>query len=124
MLVIISRLRCIQVGTNGYISFDKVFTEYATFEFPGAGQVTLVAPFFSDIDISKGTGRISYEVHTRRNSESLFSKVNSIINEEMGTDFFGAWLLLAEWRNAPEFGRSQTIVSKHLSFLLIMHPFS
>ena len=100
-----------QVGTNGYISFDKVFTDYTIFEFPGSEEVTLVAPFFSDIDISKGTGNIKYEVHTLRNSEAVFSDINTIINEYMDADFSGSWLLLAEWKNVPEFGRSQLIVS-------------
>ena len=73
--------------------------------------MTLVAPFFSDIDTSKGTGTISYEIHTLRKSEALFTDINAIINDQMDTEFSGTWLLLAEWKNAPEFGRSQSIVS-------------
>ena len=100
-----------QVGTNGYFSFDKVFTDYATFEFPGIGDVTLVAPFFSDIDISDGIGSISYEVHTRRTSQSLISKIDTIINDQMSTQFSGSWLIIAEWKNVPQFGRSHVFVS-------------
>ena len=88
-----------------------MFSDYAPFEFPGIGTVTLVAPFFGDIDISKGTGSIRYEVHTVRTSASLFSSLNTIINDQMDTEFSGAWLLLADWRNVPEFGRSQSYVS-------------
>ena len=101
----------LQVGTNGYLSFDKVFTDYLAFEFPGLGDVTLVSPFFCDIDISKGTGSISYEVHTAGQSTVIFSDINTIVREQMETDFSGTWLLVAEWRNVPEFGRLQTIVS-------------
>lgn len=100
----------VQVGTNGYLSFDKVFTDYESFEFPGQGHVTLLAPFFADIDISKGTGSISYEVHTVRQSEAIFSVVNRIVRERVDSEFSGTWLLVAEWRDVPEFGRSQYIV--------------
>lgn len=93
------------------MSFDKVFTDYESFEFPGRGSVTLVAPFFSDIDISDGTGVISYEVHALRHSQTLISEFNTIINDEFGTEFEGTWLLLAEWKKVPQFGRSQFIVS-------------
>ena len=73
--------------------------------------MTLVAPFFSDIDISDGTGNIKYEVHTQQSSPAIFSDINAIINEYVDADFFGSWLLLAEWKNVPEFGRSESIVS-------------
>lgn len=108
-----------QVGTNGYLSFDKVFTDYVTFEFPGDGHVTLVAPFFTDIDISKGTGSITYEVHTPKNSEALFSGINAVINDQMKTNFTGSWLIVAEWKNVPEFGGSKYIVC----FLLHMFTY-
>ena len=100
-----------QVGTNGYISFDKVFTDYSPFEYPGNSRVTLVSPFFVDIDTSYGTGKIRYEIHALSQSPALFEDINHIINEQMDAAFAGKWLLLAEWRNCPEFGRSQSIVS-------------
>ena len=103
-------LLLIQVGTNGYLSFDKVFTDYESFEFPGLGHVTLLAPFFCDIDISKGTGRISYEVHKVSQSEAVFAEVNRIVREKMNTEFSGTWLLVAEWRDVPEFSGYQHIV--------------
>ena len=101
----------VQVGTNGYFTFDNVFTDYSNFEFPGVGINTLVAPFFCDQDISKGLGSIRYEIHTRKTSEALIAKVNLVINKKMGTDFSGVWTLLAEWKDAPEYGRSHYFVS-------------
>ena len=101
----------LQVGTNGYFSFDKVFTDYTPYEFPGSSKVSLVSPFFSDIDTSYGTGIIRYEVHTLSQSPTVLAEVSRIINEHTGEAFAGSWLLLAEWRNVPEYGRSQRIVS-------------
>lgn len=109
----------VQVGTNGYLSFDKVFTDYVTFEFPGDGHVTLVAPFFSDIDISKGIGSITYEVHTPKYSETLFSDINAVINDQMKTNFTGSWLIVAEWKNVPEFGGSIYTVRFLLSTYIV-----
>ena len=109
----------IQVGTNGYFTFDKVFTDYSNFEFPGVGINTLVAPFFCDQDISKGLGTIRYEIHTWKTSEALIAKVNSVINKKMGTEFFGIWMLLAEWRDAPEFGRSHDFVSHCIIYIVM-----
>ena len=100
-----------QVGTNGYLSFDKVFTDYEPFEFPGLGSLSLVAPFFCDIDISDGTGVISYEVHALRHSPTRLAFVSTIVNEEFGTEFEGTWMLVAEWKNVPAFGRREDIVS-------------
>lgn len=100
-----------------------MFTNYETFEFPGGGHVILVAPFFSDIDISYGTGRIRYEVHTLKSSEAIFSDINMIINDQMKTEFSGTWLLLAEWRNVPKFAGLQFIVrfSIHLACMAILN---
>lgn len=72
--------------------------------------MTLVAPFFTDIDISKGTGSITYEVHTPTNSEALFSDIHTVINDQMKTNFTGSWLIVAEWKDAPEFGGFKNIV--------------
>ena len=93
-----------QVCTNGYISFGvakpyiyggELFDEY--FFTP------LVAPYLIDIDHSFGVGNISYEVHTVTTSKPLLSKVNSLINEHMGTQFNGEWMLVAEWKNVPQY---------------------
>ena len=73
--------------------------------------MTLVSPFFADIDVSKGQGDIRYQVHTLAQSPALFADVNKIINEAKGTAFAGKWLLLAEWNDVPEFGRSLRFVS-------------
>ena len=101
----------IQVGTNGYFTFDEAFTDYSSFVFPGVGVNTLVAPYFCDIDVSNERGSIRYEVHTRRTSQSLISKVNSLISDYMNTEYSGSWMLIAEWKNAPQFGGPIYIVS-------------
>ena len=61
----------------------------------------MVAPFFTDIDITSGVGQINYEVHTEATSLSLLSCVNSLINYHAQTEFNGVWLLVATWDGVP-----------------------
>ena len=71
----------------------------------------LIAPYYTDIDISNGVGTISYEVHSDTTSMSLLSKVSSLINEYKQTEFSGEWMLLAEWRDAPKFGYNTEVTT-------------
>ena len=92
----------IQVGTNGYFTFDG-YTGYSPFLFNASRNLSLVAPFFTDIDISNGIGQISYEIHNESVSEPILSSVDSVINEYLQTDFHGEWLLVAKWDDVPHF---------------------
>ena len=56
-----------------------------------------VAPYFS-VSLYH-VGKVSYEVHTTTTSMSLLSKVNSLIDEHMQTQFSGEWMLVAEWKD-------------------------
>jgi len=100
-----------QVCTNGYFVFDRVVTSYTPYLFNGFDTYSLVAPFFTDIDISRGVGQIQYEMHTTATSEYLLSNVNKLINEHTEMEFSGEWLLIAEWRDTPAFARPLDIVS-------------
>ena len=100
-----------QVCTNGYFVFDHVLTSFIPYLFDGFDTYSLVAPFFNDIDISRGVGQIRYEIHTTASSEYLLSNVSKLINEHTGMEFSGEWLLIAEWRDAPAFSQPLDIVS-------------
>ena len=98
-----------QVGTNGYFTF-KEFTNFSPFTFNGNRNLSLVAPFFTDIDISSGYGQINYEIHTKITSQFILSQVNSVINDHAQTEFSGDWLLVAMWDEVPRFGGGYSIV--------------
>ena len=97
-----------QVGTNGYFTFDG-FTGYSPFIFNENTTQSLVAPFFTDINISEGVGQIDYEIYTLTTSQSILSEVNSLINEHTQTEFNGEWLLVATWDNVPPFGDNSIV---------------
>jgi hypothetical protein len=90
----------IYVGTNGYFTFDG-YTGFSPFLFDANSGESLVAPFFTDINIASGIGQISYEVHNDSTSQSLLSSVDSVINNNIQTNFHGEWLLVAKWDNVP-----------------------
>ena len=99
-----------QVGTNGLISFGGPITDFSPSLFPLEHNF-IVAPFWSDVDISNGVGRIRYEVHTTSSVGSTFlSNVSQFIQEQMNTSFTGQWMLLVEWDEVPQFAGSLSVV--------------
>ncbi len=106
-----------QVNTNGDLSFGRNFTESSPELFPGPDF--LVAPFWADLDISNGVGSISYEVHTETDDTTLLADVSNFIRNITGSQFGGRWMLLAEWRNAPQYSGfpDLSIVSCHFKHL-------
>ncbi len=73
-------------------------------------DLLLVAPFWDDVDITKAgsTGRVLYESH---NSGSAVQEMSSFISEQVGSEFVGRWMLLAEWRNVTGYDHEVTFVS-------------
>lgn len=94
-----------QVGTNGVLSFREPFTPFTPILFPSESanifNSYVLAPFWSDVDNSVGTGRIFYEVHRRANSNTnsnfLLEQVSDFISNYTGDDFSGTWMLVAQW---------------------------
>jgi hypothetical protein len=94
----------VQVHTNGYFTFDG-YDDYSPYDF-GSENRSLVAPFFSDIDISNGRGQIRYEIHTEETSWHILSEVNQLIQNCTGKHFRGNWLLVATWEDTPWYGET------------------
>ena len=104
----------LQIGTNGYFSFDQLdlFRNYPTVLFNEQSSASIVAPYFTYMDISyNGGGNIFYEAHTADTSQILLSSIDAVINQNMETEFHGEWLLVAEWNNVQEqeYGSPNTV---------------
>ena len=100
----------IQVSTNGIISFSRAFPYHSPHFFPGTSFYNfLVAPFWTDNDISSGIGSVSYQVHDSA-TESL-TWVSSFITQNHQIRFNGNWMLVAEWRNVPQYHGDAGIVN-------------
>ena len=86
----------LQIGTNGYFSFEEPFYSSFPEHFPGfsVSAYYIVAPFWDDIDIRR-RGDIFFEVHINDTSSSLFSKVNNFVAPD--GSFSGTWMVVAQW---------------------------
>ena len=104
------------MATNGYFTFD-FFNDYSPFIFDESSRRSLVAPFFADIDISGGIGAINYEIHNDVTSQSIISRIDSVISEHMQIEFHGKWLLVAQWDGVPEYGGDINTVSIAIVFI-------
>lgn len=100
-----SNVKYWQVGTNGYFTFTR-FTGFTPFPFSKGNSISLVAPFFTDIDISNTPGRILYQVHSnfsKTYSRNVAEYVDAVINTNRSTDFSTQWLLIASWIEVSPF---------------------
>ena len=95
---------------NGLISFGTAWdgsragvAAHTTFKFPLTDiGAHLVAPLWSDVDISDplgtGEGEIFYQTFSNSGDESL-SLVNRFVEYQNNISFTGEWMLVAEWNN-------------------------
>ena len=103
----ISLLMSMQVVTNGYFSFGGPVVDSPQL-FPGS-HTFLVAPFW--VDNSGNAAIAHYEVHTNgSNATSPLAVVSAFICDQLEVDFFGQWLLVAEWNHVPETEQPSNVV--------------
>ena len=93
-------------------------------EFTFISSAFLLAPFWSDIDISSpGRGSIKYEVHSG-SDDSFLSQVNSFVSNYTGSEFAGTWMLIAYWDQVPQFPSFiATVVHINLAFSNVLHAY-
>ena len=108
---VLSNSIVMQVGTNGYFSFGRRVASCCPSPFPNAFNY-LVAPFWSDIDITRANGgEIYYQVHSRGNnsvSDELLDEVSVFISSSQQTVFSGSWMLVATWDHVKAFSGDST----------------
>lgn len=103
-------LICMQVSTDGYISFGRPLACCPSLTTNTSNSDYIVAPYEADTNIRSGQGNVSYEVHDVSSSPALLSRVNRFIRQQERNSFAGTWMLLVEWRNVPQSGQASSIV--------------
>ena len=88
-----------QVNTNGVISFRKRFVNFITQSFPLASNNVLLAPFWDNIDISRG-GQILFRTTT---DPAIIDTVGSIASNSIsfGDVFSPEVVFIATWNMVP-----------------------
>ncbi len=85
------------------MSFGRSFPSHSPNIFPGTSFYNyLVAPFWSDNDITNGVGQVSYQVYNDSQSEAL-SFVSTYVKQQQHVNFTGTWMAVAEWKGVPEY---------------------
>ena len=87
-----------QVSSNGVLSFNSPFTRYASLPFPLSTGDILIAPLWTDIDITV-TGKVFYRYS---NDTVLLSRVGTTISSAFATNFNPALLFIATWDRVAE----------------------
>ena len=102
---------CLQVGTNGVISFQEGFSHHLPNPFPSEltfiSSAFILAPFWTDIDPSV-YGSILYQIHDQYNS-ALLSQVNDFISDYIESAFVGTWMLVVQWTEVVEVGTTAPV---------------
>lgn len=98
-----------QLTSNGYFSFAREAHLHSPVLFPESTFYNyLVAPYWMNFDIRQ-SGRISYEVHNT--FTSLMSLVNNYIQQQDDEDFVGTWMMIANFKEAPQDGSVENRVN-------------
>ena len=102
------------MGSNGVLSFGQSFYEYIPERFPiPYGDTPLIAPYWTDIDLSGGVGNVTYTVYTIENGSSYIDQVNEFIHvatstvEAIDINFNATTMLVSQWINVCPFGNQQ-----------------
>lgn len=110
----------LQVSTNGYISFERAFTESRRNHF---NYTFILAPFWSDID-TFCAGEVVYTTYTRNEHQqgvnSLLDDVSSFLREsgEAASEFIATWMLVVQWNEVPHLGTNcDQILEVNLGFI-------
>ena len=82
------------MGTNGLLSFNISFNFFFNSPFSESTTSYLVAPFWDDVDIRDGNGRIFYESY---DSGYFLDQVNTFLRRRRPSSFEGTWMLAAHW---------------------------
>jgi hypothetical protein len=98
---------CLQVISNGYISFGYPFISSSPELFPLNAYTGVVAPFWSDVDTSAGVGNIYYHIYTNADSPPMVRACREL--SRFTGHFSTKWLLVATWDKVP---RRQSSVLK------------
>ena len=104
--------QCLQVNTNGLLSFGTPMTSSPTEPFPLAGP-SLVAPFWSDVDTS-GTGEIFFREDSTISDFTLIENVTAEVTRAFVEDF-GSFtpttVFVATWNQVGYYNGNTDLVS-------------
>ena len=109
---------CIQVSSNGIISFGSGFPNFGATLFPNPNNPIvfnsyIAAPYWSDID-GRTFGEVWYETHVAGQSataDSMLERVSNLVRSEQNlSSFKGTWMVVATWNGSVSFAGNDVLV--------------
>ena len=88
------------------MSFGGSFSNYSPQRFP-YGYYPLIAPYWTDIDLSSGFGNVMYTVYTNESRSDYIELVNEFLANTETDDFTATSMLVAQWIDVCPYGNSQ-----------------
>ncbi|XP_051959528.1 sushi, nidogen and EGF-like domain-containing protein 1 [Xyrauchen texanus] len=114
----------IYINNNGYLTFNQSSSEYIPKPFPANGSEDIIAPLWTDIDVSEN-GVIFYQQYSYG---SVLTRASQDINQYFpDLSFHATWVFVATWDKVAYFYHSGTetsfqvvlISDGNLSFILM-----
>ena len=105
---------CIQVNTNGVISFINPVPQFSPDQFPIKDRY-LISPYWADVDI-RGIGNVYFKEST---DPSLLARANDVIQSATTearrlSRFRPRWMLIATWDNVGYFSTHTDMVNVYI----------
>jgi fibulin 1/2 len=120
----VQRHYAVYVSTNGYISFDRAFASPYPTRFPGFIHTSLVAPFWSDVDIRK-EGNVFYNVYLDTKSSYIERATHEVRRFSRSGSFTARWVLVVTWDRVPNYpdgsgSDSDSLSSKRNTYQIVI----
>ena len=92
------------MSSNGLLSFGSPFSSFSPELFPRSGPPPIIAPYWTDIDLSGGVGGVRYTVYTTENGGFYVDQVNEFLAATETSNFTVTTMLVAQWIDVCPFG--------------------
>ena len=92
---------------DGYFSLGFTPPSPTLDTFSPSSSYSVVAPFAASISTAY-TGSVRYNTFTT--GDTNINTVSSHIRSELGGSFSGTWMIVADWYNVPQYGRTNVSV--------------
>ena len=107
-MFIISRIFLSQVSMNGYFSLDEKFTKKTPRAEKFPPSVSLIAPFWADLDTSVGNGSLTMQIIDRQTANNVSLDVLRSVQEDVRTyknhsKFIASWVAIVTWEAVSPF---------------------
>lgn len=95
-----------KVNNNGDVTFRAPLTQYTSQPFPINGSHKIIAPFWTDIDTTKG-GQLWYRSTTQNSVlQQGTSKIRSLFPNIL--NFVASWMMVVTWENVAAYNCGPT----------------